>query len=56
MVDISANQLQINPERTVSAQTLADLFNTAAEGIMRANRGQRFACYVVGFKNQAAIK
>jgi hypothetical protein len=43
-------------ERIVSPQTLAGLFGTAAEGILRAGSGQRLGSYVVSYESQAGIK
>jgi hypothetical protein len=40
----------------VSPQTLANLFNSAAENLLYTGAAQRLGSYVVAYKNQASIK
>ncbi len=56
MLNDSANQLPVSQERSVSPKVLADLFNTAAEGMLRTDAGQRLGNYVVGYETGAGIK
>ena len=56
MTDSQANYAPVTAERIVSPQTLAKLFNTAAEGMLDTGEGQRSGSYVVSYKNKAAIK